>query len=61
MIMTFSCFTVIILAAYLLLLRHQRKQNRKKVKVGYEYINEKNAYNEKFNFLYNQEVSASTL
>ena len=53
-LMTFSIFTVIILAAYLLLLRYEKKQERKRVKVGYEYISEKNAYNEKFNFLYNQ-------
>jgi uncharacterized protein YpmB len=59
---TFSVFTVIILAAYFMFVRYERKQEKKRAKTaGLDIIQEKNAYDEKFNFLYTQEVSASTL
>ena len=61
-VITFSVFTVVILAAYLMLVRYEKKQEKKRTKtVGLDIAIEKNGYNEKFNFLYNQEVSASTL
>jgi hypothetical protein len=59
-VITFSIFSSLILVAYFMLLRYERKQERKKVRAGYEYVSDKNSYTEKFNFLENQEVSAST-
>jgi hypothetical protein len=57
--MTFSVFTSLILIAYFLLLRYERKQERKKGRSALDYTFDKNSYTEKFNFLENQEVSAS--
>jgi len=60
-VITFSIFTVIILAAYIMLVRYERREEKRKVRANYEHTQDSNAYNEKFNFLYNQEVSATTL
>lgn len=60
-VVTFSIFTVIILAAYFMLVRYERRQEKRKVRANYEHTQDSNAYSEKFNFLYNQEVSATTL
>jgi predicted membrane protein len=59
-LITFSVFTTLILVAYFMLVRYEKKQERKKVRAGYELVSDKNSYKEKFNFLENQEISAST-
>lgn len=53
MVITFSVFTILILISYFMLVRYERKQERKKVRANFEYTLDKNAYKEKFNFLEN--------
>ncbi len=52
-VITFSVFTVIILAAYFMLVRYEKKQEKKRIRASYEHTQDTNAYNEKFNFLFN--------
>lgn len=55
-----SVFMTIILFAYYLLQRYETKMEKRASK-NYMLAKDKNSYNEKFSFLENQEVSASTI
>ena len=52
-VITFSVFTVIIMAAYFMLVRHEKKLEKKRLRAAVEPTQDTNAYNEKFNFLFN--------